>query len=236
MSVWHPSGVQSTLREALIRLGFDQSPSWWAASESGSSPTIRRFEVEPHEYLGWAEAALEQQTTAGDVHAILDAKRAIDAVTDRLLDIAGIDRGSLSRARRMDAIVQMNVAAPRIIRRMTDTRNRLEHEYERPSHADAETAVDVATLFFAASRHLEIVFPDEFTLTNQADGTSLGFSRWLTAPTIAFSSSDVGPERLEGEVRPDASEFPLLIGLAVAGHLEYREDEAIAAFRRHLRV
>lgn len=228
--------MQYALRDALIRLGFDQSPNWWTSSESGSSPVVERFEVEPHEYLQWAEAALEQETTAGDVHAILDAKRAIDAVTDRLLDIAGIDRRTLSRGRRMEAIVMMNVAAPRIIRRMTDTRNRLEHEYERPSHSDAETAVDVATLFFAASRHLEIVFPDEFTLTNDDTGQSLYFSRWLSAPTITFRSSGVAPDQIEGAVHPNSSEFPLLVGLAVSGHLEYREDEALLALRTHLRI
>ncbi len=170
------------LRVLLTEAGFAGSAHWWIEPQSASGSPSRPFEIEPYEYLQWAEQALEERTTAGDVHAILDAKRAIDSVTDRLLDIAGIDRSGLSRRKRMEAIARMHVAAPRIIQKLTDTRNTLEHDYRRPSHDEAETAVDVATLFFAASRHLEVLFPNEFAL-----GTTTQMS--------ASSSADGGRSR-----------------------------------------
>lgn len=224
------------LRALLTEAGFAGSAHWWIEPQSASGSPSRPFEIEPYEYLQWAEQALEERTTAGDVHAILDAKRAIDSVADRLLDIAGIDRSGLSRRKRMEAIARMHVAAPRIIQKLTETRNTLEHDYRRPSHDEAETAVDVATLFFAASRHLEVLFPNEFALRHDDADVGIQFCGWREEPGFAYWRLGERPSDPVPTIGPADAALPFVVGLAVSSHLEHREEEAVLAFRSHIRL
>ena len=63
-------------------------------------------------------------------------------------------------------IARCGFAAPRILKRVNDARNLLEHEYVHPTPETTEEALDIATLFVNATRRHFQMFMGEFHVGN----------------------------------------------------------------------
>lgn len=102
----------------------------------------------PAEYLTFAEKDLRLGGSRGLVNALANAKRAIDCQIFNLLSSLGIPEPS-SFPGRLEALHTLGLLAPRIIRKIVQLRNILEHEYYLPKLTEVEDAVDITALFVA---------------------------------------------------------------------------------------
>jgi HEPN domain-containing protein len=198
---------------------------------SGGRRLASGFDCNAEEFLQFAEDAFE----LGDLsQALSEAKRAIYCQVDEVLQCLGYAWKRKTVSSKLTLLKQCGFAAPRILKRVSDARNLLEHEYKRPSKGDAEEALDIATLFVSATRRYLEVWDDEFTIGNTDEEVDLfHFSRELS---FGFDSdrqvfevsalTDVEPEETrthrpqvlgEIEVSSTRSLFPLFVRLTVGG-------------------
>ena len=106
----------------------------------------------------------------GFVNGLSNAKRAIDCQVEKLLAGLGLP-SARSFPKKMALLTELGVIAPRIVTKVVQTRNYLEHEYRKPEKEQVEDAVDVATLFVAALERSLDIFLCEFTIGNLAEGS-----------------------------------------------------------------
>lgn len=129
LSLFDSASNRLTIRtEAMIGLQFDG------------------FEIEADEFMKFAEADLQQETTQGLVNALSNAKRAIDCQVDTVLGCFGL-LARHSFPQKINILNELGIVTPRIIKKVVKARNFLEHEYINPEREQVEDAVDVATLF-----------------------------------------------------------------------------------------
>jgi len=128
------------------------------------------FDVCPEEFLEQAENDYEAGGNALMLNAISNAKRAINCQIAQALVYYGfnIETGALkSEKKRRELFEDLGFLAPRILRRVADARNILEHEYRLPTSQQVEDALDLAALFIEATgRNLDIA-DTEFALGNE---------------------------------------------------------------------
>ena len=102
--------------------------------------------LKPVEYLTFAEKDLRLGGPRGLVNALANAKRAIDCQIFNLLSSLGIPE-PYSFPGRLNALQALGLLAPRVIRKIVQLRNILEHEYYLPKVDEVEDAIDITALF-----------------------------------------------------------------------------------------
>jgi hypothetical protein len=104
--------------------------------------------VTPPQYLAFAEKDLRSSGPRGFVNALTNAKRAIDCSIFNLLSGIGLPE-PYGFPSRLDLLQSLGLVAPRVIKKIVQLRNLLEHEYYLPKRAETEDALDIASLFVA---------------------------------------------------------------------------------------
>lgn len=134
-----------------------------------SSNLLYEQDVQPFEFLSFAENDLVTGDKQGLVNALSNAKRAIDAEVDKVLG-----RFALSERRnfphKMNILRDMGVVAPRIVNKVIRARNLLEHEYKLPDKTSVEDSVDIANLFVYALDSVMVFFCDHYFFGTFVDG------------------------------------------------------------------
>lgn len=102
--------------------------------------------IAPSEYLEFAEKDLRRGGVRGLVNALSNSKRAIDCQIANLLLALGLSATG-NFPSRVEKLQSLGLIAPRILRKIVQLRNALEHDYHKPTIAQVEDAVDIATLF-----------------------------------------------------------------------------------------
>ncbi len=138
---------------------------------------------------------------------------------------------------------RLGLAAPRILKRVADVRNLLEHEYRKPRREDTEDAVDVATLFVASVKPILDKFGDEFRVGNRSEWIDdFTFRRELLFGINYVGDApvyDVRAVTQTGEVRKVVGEtnlswrdetFPVVVRLALAADRDFKLEKAMADF------
>lgn len=133
-------------------LGYDEHLISVGKSKALSAPTENKACLEPRDFLNFAvEDSLTLDNERSRVNCLGNSKRAIDAQIDRLIQHLGFlplaRKQRWNIPRKLEFIAGSGVLAPRILRRITHLRNRLEHEFTTPSKRDVEDSLDVAALF-----------------------------------------------------------------------------------------
>ena len=114
-----------------------------------SSPIVCPFPTRPEEYLAFAGNDLSEDSQRANLNAFHNAKRCITSVVDMVLWNCGLlDIPSSNLPAKLEKLQKLGLIAPRIIRRLNQTRNQLEHDYAAISREQAEDAVDIAGMFF----------------------------------------------------------------------------------------
>ena len=150
----------------------------------------------PNEYLTFAEKDLRLGGTRGLVNALGNAKRAIDCQIAGLLTGLGLAcNGNFpEKLARVDAL---GIVAPRILRKVVQLRNSLEHDFHRPQKEEVEDAVDIATLFLESLKPIIAGgymssgwIADDLTANPWPFAKEGGRLSWDThaSPTYTFSS------------------------------------------------
>jgi len=148
-------------RELSCFLGYDQNLKFVGIAKSPPMATGIKASLKPRDFLNFAiedSVALEQERNR--INCPGNCKRAIDSQVDYL--IRGLGFFPLARKqdwnipRKLEFISQIGVVAPRILHRLNQLRNRLEHEFALPLKGQVEDALDVTTLFISYAELVQL--------------------------------------------------------------------------------
>lgn len=110
--------------------------------------------ISAEQYLKFAENdLLDGESERHLVNALTNAKRALHLRMEDVCHGFGFASfgGARSFPRMVEYISRVGVTAPRILNRLNQLRNQVEHEYLIPSRSEVETFIDVASLFVAST-------------------------------------------------------------------------------------
>lgn len=111
------------------------------------------FKITPKNFLSYADYDLTNEYPHHLVNSLSNIKRAIDCQFDSLLYGFGLFEKSKKLnwnfPEKINYLNRIGIISPRILRKINQKRNLLEHEYILPNKNDVEDALDVATLFIA---------------------------------------------------------------------------------------
>lgn len=116
---------------------------------------LKVYEICAEDFLKFAIEDSKGQDLRSWVNALGNVKRAIECRIDSLLYNYCLHKMSEKKGwdfpRKIEIIQKLGIVAPRILRKINTKRNKLEHRYVKPTQADVDDALDVATLFLAYS-------------------------------------------------------------------------------------
>ena len=119
---------------------------------------LNPFALTAKEFLGFAVEDSEIDTIHSKVNTLSNVKRTIDCRIEELLYCYCLYKKSSHHMwnipTKLQILNQIGILAPRILRKINALRNRLEHQFEKPSFEEIEDAVDVAQLFIGATENL----------------------------------------------------------------------------------
>jgi hypothetical protein len=127
-----------------------------------ASITITRGHLNPYEltakeFLSFAVEDSKMDTIHGKVNALSNAKRAIDCRIEELLYCYCLHKKSRHDKwdipTKLQILKRIGILAPQILRKINKLRNRLEHQFEKPSFEKVEDAIDVVQLFIEATEN-----------------------------------------------------------------------------------
>ena len=133
-------------------LGLIPSLVYSGGAGGGCEPV--QFDLYPRDYLAYAEASLEEQSTESRVRCVGHLKRAVDCQIALFFCCLGLEdyfKGKrLNFHRRLEFIKALGLVSPRSISRLNSIRNRVEHEFVDPKDADLLLYFDLCQCFVNA--------------------------------------------------------------------------------------
>lgn len=122
--------------------------------ESWSSHDIEiPFQIKPKDFLAFAEYDLNHVYAHHLGNSLSNIKRAIDCQIDSILFGLGLfdksKKQKLAFPQKVSLLNSFNIVSPRILKKINQKRNLLEHEYVNPRKEDVRDFLDVANLFIA---------------------------------------------------------------------------------------
>ena len=203
---------------------------------------MTELKTSPIEFLTLAEEDFERGGLAALVNATTNVKRAIVGQLDQLLISFGYPSLRWNVPKKIERLRALGLLAPRLLRRVVDMRNILEHEYATPDLKEVEEALDIATLFVMSASAMFIPFDDvlEFSLPETA-ATESSVKRMIAGlnresgrvfyTVYAYESGEyagrcIGQfELLSGHVL-----FEAMVKLSASLMLQYKVDQALSDF------
>ncbi len=129
-----------------------------SARVSMSSNTVKPFELSARAFLDFAFEESKTDSVRGKVCALSNVKRAIDCRIEELLYCYCLQRKSKhdnwNFPKKLEILAEIGILAPRILRKISTLRNRLEHYFEKPGFDRVEDACDIGQLFIEATEKL----------------------------------------------------------------------------------
>lgn len=189
-------------------------PHWDKPTVDPKSFNILKYTtpVTPTQYLEFAEKDLRLGGTRGLVNSLTNSKRAIDCQIFNLLTSLGIPE-PFSFPGRLDKLNALGLLAPRVVRKIVQLRNVLEHEYYKPTLEEVEDALDITALFietlkpyFAGGSYMESAWiADERSVNPRGEVTrTKTHTTWrhdgepeFTFARGIFIESEIGGKRIE---------------------------------------
>ncbi len=142
------------------------------------------FQVEPREFLEYAESDLKSSASHANVNSLTNTKRALDSQLDFFFDVYGLGNASTrmkwSTAKKIEIIGDIGGVPKGILHRINQARNDLEHRYEPPTRMTAENAIDIVSLFIDATDFYLYPVRYQSIYKNASDETSLILEVWRT--------------------------------------------------------
>ena len=219
----------------LETVGIDPNNSY--SLDDGSIDIEPEYELNPEDFIRFAEIDLEQNDDRSLINSLSNAKRAIDCRTDLIIEALKLSPKFLKMSK-FEILKEMGVFAPRIINKIRKARNLLEHEYSLPERGIVEDAVDVAMLYEAASQRVFHLFPELIHIANINCKAGNGGYLFSNEINILFRSNGIeidghkNNQRLETKILiPTSSSlyFPL-VKIYVTAHLERNKHKALQDF------
>jgi hypothetical protein len=176
---------------------------------SGSAP------ASPDMYVDFAKQDIGNSGHRGSVNAVSNAKRALHLQVDIICAALGFNklpkREKKKFPQKIQFLNQSGVLAPRVILRLNQHRNLIEHEYHVPARKEAEDYVDIVELFLESTNTIITSFPVQ-THFGWKQGEQLrnslpiGFAIQLQPGTgvIRFALSNLGSKDRRATLRLSA--------------------------------
>jgi len=122
------------------------------------------FQIRAMQFFKFAENDLNSKYEHNLINSLSNIKRAIDCQMDTLLIAFGLYRKSKTEEwsfpRKLEVLNNLGIITPRILGKINQKRNFLEHEYRKPTKEEVEDALDVAALFLAYTKKFIQVWND----------------------------------------------------------------------------
>lgn len=148
-------------------MGFDtlinNSAAYEIDSLSEPSKIDFPYELISTDFLKFAKKDLQMGYEHCLITALGNIKKAIDCHLEMLLVSFGFSsevkkRYKPSISAKIDILNDLGVIAPRILKKINDKRNLMEHEFIKPTKEDVEDALDIATLFIHYTEDLATTY------------------------------------------------------------------------------
>ena len=232
-------------KETVNQLGIDLD--FCAVSPSGGTFHLKAMDIAPMEFLVLAEEDFVKGGIASSVNSITNAKRAIVSQMDQILISFGYKSLPWNIPQKIKMLKDLGVLLPPILRKISKTRNLLEHEYKKPGKEDVESALDIASLYVWGMSSLfnglcdEIQFGFDKCYDNQRDEYKKYIDFGITSEkeevfyrgyAYEFKEVDGKEQRMTHEIKIKNSEpiFFAIVRIAIAFNTGYKIDESIKIF------
>ena len=130
------------------------------------------FDISPQDFLKFAEQDLSLKYEHNIVNALSNAKRALDCQIDTILLSLGFYKVSQEKywgfPKKLDLINELDILAPRVLRKINKQRNLLEHKFVKPTKEIVEDFLDISMLFIASTDRYTLSFKPLVQLKNTA--------------------------------------------------------------------
>ena len=133
--------------------------------DGGSYLPVYEVDTDPYDFLVQAEKDYEMGGLSSEINSITNSKRAIHCQTDQAIYTLGYTPHRDYR-KNIDLLEKLGIVTPRILRKVSDSRNLLEHEYKKPSQEQILDALDLAYLYVYSIKPLIHNITGDFTLAN----------------------------------------------------------------------
>jgi hypothetical protein len=144
--------LESITLGELLEIVEGIRPSHWEHEPDGG------FEITARQFQEFASEDSRLDSIHSRVNALSNVKRAIECRIDELLYGLCLhvksEKEEWNFPRKVKALSELGIIAPRILEKINRQRNRLEHEYIQPTKEDVEDALGVASLFLSYSDSL----------------------------------------------------------------------------------
>lgn len=235
------TSAKERLKKIITTMGFTEYNTIKLCS--GGGQLRHDFEINPDDSLQMGEDSYAK----GEMpHALSDAKRAIHSQIDQALLALGYSLDGKEMKWKLNLMARCGFVAPRIMKRVSDARNLLEHEYRAPTRRQVEESLDIAALFIGATRrHLDL-FEHEFNVgkedeqIDESDFSSELFFHFNEERHYfrVIACQDVQPgtfgiaKNVLGKIRIGVNDeiFPEVVRLTVAGDHEGKVRQALHEF------
>jgi len=154
-----------TLRDLILFVGLKRGKA--IVLLSGGLSLWHEFDISPEDFLQQAEDDFELGGNNARLNALSNAKRAIHAQVDEVLLALGFTAVRANFSRKMELLADLGFVSPRMLRRVNDARNVLEHEYHAPTYEQVEEAIDLASLFVGATKRNLENWENDFSVGNE---------------------------------------------------------------------
>lgn len=122
---------------------------------------LRTYGICAEDFLGFAKKDSEGQGLRSRINALGNAKRAIECRVDTILYNFCLqkkrEKEHWNFPDKIEVLRKLGIVAPDILRKITNKRNLLEHQYIKPTRENINDAIGVAELFLNATDERAIV-------------------------------------------------------------------------------
>ena len=108
------------------------------------------FDLLPFDYLDFAEQELGKGSTVSKVTCVNHLKRAMDCELDTFLHVLNLTKLKLKVPRKLELIAKMGIFNSRLLMKLNQIRNKIEHEYAVPKEEDLEVYFELVQAFVYA--------------------------------------------------------------------------------------
>jgi hypothetical protein len=154
------------------------------------------YPTTPYDFLEYAELDLQADSPHALANSLANSKRAMDCELDYFLKSYGLEPLAIGEkwptARKLRLVGDLGVVPNRILYKINNARNDLEHRFELPSRQTAENALDAVGTFVAAvDAYLYPVHSGAYFFIQPSDlGDKEPLERFMT-PHEAFLQLDL---------------------------------------------
>ena len=141
-----------------------------------------KFDIAPNEFLDFAEKDIASNLQHKFVNALANIKRALDSQVSNIFSAFGISDKKMGLERKMEILQKAGSVTPRILNKVNQIRNLMEHEYANPDGETVIDMLDVVSLFIAYTDTIMSNYPEEVVVAWQNEDKDAVF----VAPAHTF--------------------------------------------------